>query len=229
MEAREPLVAPVTLDFFTLFGAGVDGIKDGAVALRAEGGLVDGLEEGKAGEVGVHPVVEILDVSDGVYDATGTEDVGILGEEGRGDDAGLVLPGFEMGVREEEEEGGEGVFFEKVGEELHGVGADDRDIVVGGRVGDAEGGDAIRDIVGDLDADLEAEDADVGVEGGELDEEAAEAAADVCPLGGPAVGEVGGPVEGGGGGRVEEGVVGERVRVCALAVESFLRQERHGT
>lgn len=71
------------------------------------------------------------------------------------------------------------------------------------------------------------EDEGVGEERGECDEEAAEAAADVCELGGFAGGGeggvVGGPVDGGGVGGVGEGVVGEGVGVCALAVVSFLR------
>lgn len=157
--------------------------------------------------MGVHPVVEILDVGDSVYDAAGTEDIGIFGEKGRRDDAGLVLPGFEMRVREEEEEGGEGMFFEKVGEEFHSVGADNGDVVVGGRVGDTEGSDAIGDIICDLDANLEAEDAHVGILRGKLDEETAKAAADVCPLGRFSVGKVGGPIEAVGRGWITQRVV----------------------
>ena len=44
----------------------------------------------------------------------------------------------------------------------------------------AEGGDAVLHIGGDLGADFEAEDQFDGEEGGEGDEEATEAAADVC-------------------------------------------------
>ena len=86
---------------------------------------------------------------------------------------------------------------EDVGQELHGVGTEAGDVLVGAglwrrrgrrrrrrwmrrRVLGAEGGDAILDVLGHLGADFEAQDQFVGEEGGEGDEEAAEAAAYVC-------------------------------------------------
>jgi len=43
-----------------------------------------------------------------------------------------VFAGFEVGVWEAEEEGGELGLVEEVGEEFHGVGAEDGDVLVGG-------------------------------------------------------------------------------------------------
>ena len=66
----------------------------------------------------------------------------------------------------------------------------------------------------------------VGKERGEGNEEAAKAASDVCELGGFARASEGGvvgiPVELVWGGRVAQGMVGEGVRVSALAVVAFL-------
>ena len=154
-ETGQPLLTSISLDFFALFGAGIYGIDDGTLALRTQGFLVDGLKERKGGEMGAHPVMQVLDIGDGVDDATGAEDIGVLGKQGGGDDTGLVLPGFEVGIGEEEEEGGEGVLGKVVGQELHGICADDGDILVGAVGGDAQGRDAVLDILGDLDADLE--------------------------------------------------------------------------
>lgn len=79
-----------------------------------------------------------------------------------------------MRVREAEEELGEGVAGEEVGEELHSVGAEGGDVAVGGGWGVgywgggggvgvgwgevllAEGGDAVGYVVEDLGADFEA-------------------------------------------------------------------------
>lgn len=38
-----------------------------------------------------HPFVEVPDVCDGVDDAAGLEGIRVFGEEGGGDDSGLVL------------------------------------------------------------------------------------------------------------------------------------------
>ena len=108
---------------------------------------------------------------------------------------------------------------EEVGEELHGVGAQACDVLVparrgGGALG-AEGGDAVLDVLGHLGADLEAEDQFGGEEGGEGDEEAAEAAADVGDCDG--LGRGGGGAVGGEGVGVwcgEGGVVGGPVHEC---------------
>ena len=72
---------------------------------------------------------------------------------------------------------------EEVGQELHGVGAQARYILIParGRRGalGAQSRDAIFHVLGHLGADLEPEDQLVGQEGRERDEKAAEAAADV--------------------------------------------------
>ena len=87
-----------------------------------------------------HPVVEVADVGNSVDDAAGAEDVGILCEKSGGDDACLVLSCLEVGVGEEEEERGEGVFGEVVGGEFHAVGAHDGDVLVGAWGGGGGGG-----------------------------------------------------------------------------------------
>ncbi len=51
-----------------------------------------------------------------------------------------MLAGFEVGVWEAEEEGGELGLVEEVGEEFHGVGAEDGDVLVGGWWGGGGGG-----------------------------------------------------------------------------------------
>ena len=132
-ETREPLVSLIPLDLFALLRATVHRVQDGALALVPELFFGHRLEQGELLEMGAHPVVEIADVRNGVHDAAGTEDVCVLGQEGRGDDACLVLASLEMGVREEEEEGGEGVLGEIVWHELHRVCADDRYVLVGTR------------------------------------------------------------------------------------------------
>lgn len=136
--------------------------------------------------MGDHPVVQVLDICDGVDDATWSKDIGILCEESWGDDTGLVFAGFEMGIWEEEEKGREGVLRKKVWKKLHCVGADNGYvvIVVGVviRMGNAKSSDAVANILGDLDTDLEAEDVDVGVAGCKVNEETTETTADVCPL-----------------------------------------------
>lgn len=193
-EACKPFVAFVALHLFAFFGTVIDSVEDRAMALCAKGLLINRLEKGEVCEMGFHPVMEIFDVCNGIDDTARTEDVGVFCEKGWGDDACLVLPGLEMGIREEEEEGREGVLLEKIGEEFHGVGTDNGDVVVMGRrveailsrvlgcMGDTEGSNAVADILGDLDADLKAEDADVGIMWCKIDEETAKAAPDVSPL-----------------------------------------------
>lgn len=82
-EAGKPFFATVAIDLDALFCAEVDGVEDGAMALCTEGVWVDVLKERKLGEMGQHPEMEVLDVSDGVDDATDAQDVGILGKECR--------------------------------------------------------------------------------------------------------------------------------------------------
>jgi hypothetical protein len=119
------------------------------------------------------------------------------------------------------------MFFEKVGEELHGIGADDGNVVVMmSRVCDAQGGDAVNDILGDLDADLKPEDMLVGKARCKLNEETAKTTANVRPVWRISVGKVLGPVEKGGAGWVVERVVREWISVCALSVVFFLHNQR---
>lgn len=49
------------------------------MALGTESVLIDGLKERKVSEMDAHPVVKVLDIGDGIDDASGTENVGILG------------------------------------------------------------------------------------------------------------------------------------------------------
>ena len=86
-----------------------------------------------------HPLVQVLDVGDRVHLPAGRERVGVLGVEGRGDDARLVLAGFEVRVREAEEDFLQLVFVEEVGEEFHRVGPDAGYVLVVCSWGDGEG------------------------------------------------------------------------------------------
>lgn len=88
-----------------------------------------------------------------------------------------------MGIGEEEEEGFEGVLRKVIGEKLHGVGANHGDILISAG-GDTEGGDAIMDILGDLDADFKPKDEFVWKLRGKGDEETTESTADVGKGGG---------------------------------------------
>lgn len=105
-----------------------------------------------------HPFMEVLDVGDGVYDSTGAQGIGIFSQQRRRYDAGLVLALFEMGIGEQEKESGEGVLCKIVWKKLHGVCADNGDIlIVCGRVGsDTECSDAVLDILRHLDAYFQA-------------------------------------------------------------------------
>lgn len=94
-----------------------------------------------------------------------------------------MLAGLEMRIREAQKHERQLGAGEEVGQELHRVGAQARDVLIaairrgrGGVLG-AQGRDAIFHVLGDLRADLEAEDQFVGQSGREGDEEAAEAAA----------------------------------------------------
>lgn len=87
-----------------------------------------------------------------------------------------------MGVREEEEEGGKGVFCKKVGEEFHSVGTDDGNVVIGCTVGSTESSNAICDVLCDLYADLQAENGDIRIAWSQFYEEAAKATANVSPF-----------------------------------------------
>lgn len=134
----------------------------------------------------LHPLVKILDVGDSVDDAAGTKNVSVLCKESRGDDAGLVFARLEVGIGEEEEEGGEGMLSKVVGEELHGVGANDGDVLKGGGVAgcvrNAQGLDAILNILRDLNSNFEAEHESIGEEGCEGDQETTKSTADICKL-----------------------------------------------
>lgn len=96
-----------------------------------------------------HPFVQILDVGDCVHDSAGTQSIRIFGQQCGGYNARLVLALFEVGIGEEKKEGGEGVLCKIVWEKLHGICADDGDVlIVGWRIGgDTESGDAVLDIL----------------------------------------------------------------------------------
>ncbi|KAF1734085.1 hypothetical protein CRV24_005620 [Beauveria bassiana] len=96
-------------------------------------------------EVLHHPLVQGLDVGDCVDDAAGPQRVRVLGVERRRDDARLVLAGFKVRVREADEDFAELGFAEKVGQKLHGVGADAGGVLVGLGVLLTEGVDALLD------------------------------------------------------------------------------------
>lgn len=178
------------------------------MALGTERFLVDRLKEREICEMGAHPIVEILDIGDSIDNASWTENVCVLCKEGGRDDAGLVLAGLEVGIWEEEKEGRERMLCEEVGEELHRVGSDDRNIIVMVRFGcGTQRSDAVCDILGDLHAYFKPEDVFVGKSGRQLHEETAKAAANISPLWRMSVGKVVGPVDEPGAGGIVEGVV----------------------
>lgn len=75
-----------------------------------------------------------MNIGDGVDNAAWTKNICVFCEKSWGDNASLMLAGFEVGVGEKEEKRGEGVFSEVVGKELHGVCTDYRNILVRSRV-----------------------------------------------------------------------------------------------
>lgn len=75
-------------------------------------------------------MVILLDVRDGVHKTTRPQHVGIFGIERLGDDTGLVLAHFKVRVREADEDLGELVLGEEVGEEFHRVAAECGDVFV---------------------------------------------------------------------------------------------------
>lgn len=114
--------------------------------------------------MGTHPVVEVPDVSDGIHNSARLQDVCVFSEQSGGDDPCLVLPRLEVRVGKEEEESGQGVFWEVIGHELHRVCADNGDVLVwtrcgiGGRLkrggSRAESHNPVVDILRDLNSDL---------------------------------------------------------------------------
>ena len=164
-ETGKPLVALVALNLFALFGAVPNGVEDGTLALGTEILLGHGFKERKLLQVRSHPIMEILDVSDGIHDASRAQYIGIFSEECGRDNPGLVLACLEMRVGKEKEDGGERVLVKVIREELHGVRADNGDILVRARGAGpgtrarrrgTEGSDAVLDVLGDLDAYFEA-------------------------------------------------------------------------
>lgn len=77
-----------------------------------------------------HPIMKIADIGDGIDNTSGSENVSIFSEESGRDDAGLVLAGFEMRIREEEEESRKGMFGKVIWHELHGVCTDDGHVLI---------------------------------------------------------------------------------------------------
>ncbi len=101
--------------------------------------------------------MQLLHIRNRIHLSSRLEDVGILGIELGRDDTGFVFAGFEMRVREAEEDGGELGEGEVVGEEFHGVGAEGGNVLISvGRVLGAKGGDAVCDVVEDLGAEFHA-------------------------------------------------------------------------
>jgi len=128
-----------------------------------------------------------VDVSDGVHDSARSQGIRIFGQKCGGYDACLVLALFEMGIGEEEEEGGEGVLCKVVGEKLHGICADDGDVLIVGWCvgGDTESCDAVLDILGHLDAYFQAEYAGFGEKRCERNQETTKATANIGEFWGP--------------------------------------------
>lgn len=84
------------------------------------------------------------------------------------DNSPLELGPLEVGVRKEEEHLGELAFPEKIREELHGIGPDNRDILVVARVFLPQGQDPLVNIRGHLDADLHSKHQLLRENGGEV-------------------------------------------------------------
>lgn len=76
-----------------------------------------------------------FDIGDGVQKPSGPQHVCILGIQARRDDARLVLARLEVRVREADEDLGQLVSGEKIGEELHRVGPESGDVLVPARNG----------------------------------------------------------------------------------------------
>ena len=72
----------------------------------------------------------LLHVRDGVHKTTRPQHIGIFRIESLGDNTGLVLAHFKVRVWEADEDFGELVLGEEVGEEFHGVAADCGDVFV---------------------------------------------------------------------------------------------------
>src|SRR6266702_1029349 len=170
-KTSKPFLPFISINLFTLFCAGPHGIKDRTFTFSTEYLNVHGLKQGECTQVCLHPLGQVFDVRDGVYDATRTQDICILRQKGGGDYACLVLAQLEVWVREEEEERRERVFGKVVGQELHGIRADDRHVLisagrnswVGGRRlgrwcrrGSTKGRDPIFHVLRDLDANFKA-------------------------------------------------------------------------
>ncbi|OMJ26981.1 hypothetical protein AYI69_g3601 [Smittium culicis] len=78
----------------------------------------------------LHPQVQVFDVGYSVADPADFRGEGVLADQTGRDDSGLMLALFEVGVRKQKEDFAQLAFSEKVGQVLHRVHADNRDILV---------------------------------------------------------------------------------------------------
>lgn len=85
-------------------------------------GLVgDALKEREVVEIGLHPVSQILDISDAVEDATNTQEVRVDGEQRTRDNAPTKVLSLEMRIRKENKNATERGRREKVRQKLHAI------------------------------------------------------------------------------------------------------------
>src|ERR1700722_16647065 len=82
--------------------------------------------------MGLYPFVQFLHVRDRIHDAARPKHVRVLGEQGGRDYAGFMLSNLEVGGRKQEKEGRKGVFGKVIWQKFHGVGANNRDILIRG-------------------------------------------------------------------------------------------------
>lgn len=120
-EAGKPLFATVAVDLDALLGAEADGVEDGAMALCTEGVCVDVLKERKLGEMSQHPAMEVLDVGDGVDDAADAQDVRVLGEERRRDDARFMFARLKVRVRKQKKKRRQRLFAKNIRHKSHRI------------------------------------------------------------------------------------------------------------
>lgn len=107
------------------------------------------LKGGMGSEMIHHPLMQGLDVGDGVDDAPRAQRKGVLGIQRRRHNSRLVFPRLEVRVGEANEDLGELRLLEEIWEELHAVCAETADVLVqaGFLVLDSERLDTLLDIL----------------------------------------------------------------------------------
>ena len=80
----------------------------------SESFFADGLKERESFEVGIHPFVEIPDISNCVNDSARPQHVSILREQRSSYYPSFMLASLEVRIRKKEKECGEGVFGEVI-------------------------------------------------------------------------------------------------------------------